>query len=412
MSASTFADRDGRSYAIECKLSEGAQGQTFLVRRRNDGQRAVLKLFGKAFRNDATRRRIARLVKRRLSEISPLLCAPVAMVDGAIGLGHVAPHAAGASLDSYLEAPTGSFLDHLIAAAAIAAELAVLENFGIGHGDLQAGNVIVEHRDGLLRARLIDFDNLIDPEFGCPCAGHPTYYAPEIRQAVAERRPARPDLASDRYAIGVLMHELLLARHPAARFVEDPATFDRAMRANRWSDDPAGSGARADDGGFRAEALDPPLLNLLRRALAGPRVDRPAAIEWFTALRRACDNVYVCRHCRYPCVVDGGKFSCVQCHKLFPAWRLTANGRTVATVQRGAVTIGRDDLGGDPRVSRRHAVLRRSGPDVLLEPRGPTYRVEAKGLTALAANREHRLSPGERIMFGSVEARLELAAAS
>jgi serine/threonine protein kinase len=164
MTAKTFADRNRRTYAIERKLNEGAQGQAFLVRRHGDGQAAVLKLFGLKFRNDATRRRIAKLVGRKLSEASPQLCAPVVMVDGTIGLGHVAPHAPGVSLDSYLEAPTGSFLDHLIAAAAIATEIAVLESHGISHGDLQAGNVIVEHRDGLLRARLIDFDNLIDPE--------------------------------------------------------------------------------------------------------------------------------------------------------------------------------------------------------------------------------------------------------
>jgi serine/threonine protein kinase len=414
MSATTFTSACGRTYTIERDLPQGAQGQAFLVHRKDNGQAAVLKLFSARFRTDATRRRIAKLVQRRLFEACPALCAPTDSVDGTLGLGHVAPLAPGIKLDTYLETPTGNFLDHLILAASIAAAIAVLERCGAGHGDLQAENVMVEHSEGVLRAYLIDFDNLIEPGHACPSAGHPRYYAPEIREAVARGHPASPDLCSDRYALGVLMHELLLARHPAAHFECDPIAFDRTMRSGRWIDDPGSTASSADAGGLLAAALDPPLLNLLRRSLAGARADRPAALEWFVALRRASENVYVCDRCRYPCVVDGGKFKCVQCRRPFPPWRLSVKGRAIATLHRGAVTIGRSQLGGDATVSPRHAVLRRSGPDILIQPLGhsPTYTMRPDGPIRLAADREHRLRPGERIVLGSVEATVEMAVAT
>lgn len=407
-----FETRSGRAYLVLRELPKGAQGRAFEVRG-HDGRRGVLKLFAEPFRTKAIRDRIAKLVERNLHAACPMLCAPTDMVDESIGLGHVAPLAPGLKLDTYLEAPNGRFLDHVIAAAAIAAALAVLERMGLGHGDLQGENILVDSSDGVLRPALIDFDNLLEPGLASPAAGHPRYYAPEIRAAVADRRTARPDLRSDRYALGVLMHELLLARHPAGAFEHNPAGFDRLMRSGKWPDDPARPSPLRGEGGFRAECLDPPLQNLLRRALAGEAADRPTAAEWFTALRRAAENVYVCDHCRYPCVVDGGKFVCVQCRRPFPAYRLTVRGRTVATLRRGALVIGRRDLGDAPMVSPRHAVLRRCGPDALIQPIGaPVHRVHPGGREILAKDREHLLRPGERLLFGSIEAKVEVTKAA
>jgi serine/threonine protein kinase len=406
----SVTSRAGHTYDVERPLAQGAQGQAFLVCRRDTSTRAVLKLFARRFCTDVTRQRVRKLVDRNLQRTSEVLYAPSDMIDTGGCLGHISPHAPGVKLDEYFEAPTGRFMDHLIAATAIAAALVVLDRVGIAHGDLQAGNVIVDHREGVLRPALIDFDNLIESGVNPPTLGHLQYYAPEIRAAVAEGQTPTPDVYADRYALGVLLHELLLWKHPAARFTDDPAGFDRVMRSRKWLDDPAEPSQLRGEGGFKAQCLDPPLQNLMRRTLAGPRNSRPTAAEWLTALRRACESVYSCDHCRYACIVDGGKFHCVNCQRPFPAYQLIVGSRIVTMVQRGAVTLGREQLNGDPTVSPRHAVLRRRGPDVLLEPLGPnpTYRLTPSGPTPLAAGTEHLILSGERLLLGKVEARLEM----
>lgn len=402
--------RSGKTYAVERHLAQGAQGHAYLVRRRDTGEAAVLKLFSERFRTGATRQRISALLAYKLHHRCSMLYAPTDMVDLPGALGHVAPVAPGVKLEQYMEAPSGRFLDHVIAAAAITAALTVLEQLGVGHGDLQAGNVMIEHRDGVLRAGLIDFDNLIESGQRPPSIGHVQYYAPEIRQAVAEGRAARPDLLTDRYAHGVLMHELLLARHPAAGVAADPANFDHVMRSGKWLGDPGEPSALQGEEGFPTECLDPSLQSLLRRALAGPRTGRPTAAAWLTALLKAAANVYHCDHCGRPCIVDGGKFNCVHCRKPFPAYHLMVAGHPVATLQRAPLVLGRNALGGDMLVSTRHLVLRRRGPDALLETIGdtPTYRLHAGGRTLLEKGQEHLIGHGERFLFGRTEATVEI----
>ena len=381
----------------------GATGSCWTARRRDGaGEPLVLKLFHPRACNATTRQRVVRLVSERLDRASPGLHAPFDMVDGPIGLGHVATLAPGRPLDAYLEAPTNGFLDHVIAAAAITSALAVLERRGVAHGDLHPKNVMLDRGDGVLHAFLIDFDNYVAAGLPPPLSiGQISYYAPEIRR---DPLPSRVGTVTDRYALTVLLHELLLARHPADAAVEDPDRFDHVMRAGGWPDDPAGSPHPRSADGLPVSCLDTRLQNLFRRGLAPVPDARPSPAEWFAALRRAAANVYLCDDCRQPFLVDGGKRCCPHCRHGFAEYHLGIPSRAPVVLRDQPVALSRRHF-RDGAGSVSHAVLRRRGPDAILEPTGrvPIWRVGARGPVPLEPGRSHLLRPGERLRFGDVE---------
>ncbi len=102
----------------------------------------------------------------------------------------------------------------------ILAGLGALHEAGIVHGDLKSDNVLVERLDdGRDRLRLIDF-GLAHPQFGCgemmrhPCAddqlvsGTPEYMAPEVARGEGS------SMASDLYAVGIILYELIVGATP------------------------------------------------------------------------------------------------------------------------------------------------------------------------------------------------------
>jgi hypothetical protein len=408
MSGELFRGVSGQMYLRGEPLGErGATGQAWQAVRRNGGPPLVIKLFHEPFRTPAIRQRVAWLVERRLDRVCPVLHAPFDMIDGPGCLGHVAPFAAGSSLDSYLGAPATGFLNHLVAAAALTVGLAALERLGIAHGDLQAKNVNLELRDGVLRAALIDFDNCVVPGLATPPSiGQISYYAPEIRR---DLRPARVSPETDRFALAVILHELLLARHPAEAVMhDDPDGFDRVMRIGGWPDDPAGSPHPRAEVGLPVHCLDPRLQNLFRRALGTVPAARPRAAEWLKALQRAAMNVYVCDHCRGSFVVDGGKRCCPLCRERFLEYRLCIPSRPPVVLRDEPVRLSRQLCDGPS--SACHAILRRHGPDAILEPTGriPVWRLDAPGPERLEPRKSHLLRPGDRLRFGDVEAEVAL----
>jgi serine/threonine protein kinase len=410
MSGELFRGTSGQVYLRGAPLGErGATGQTWKAVRRNGGPLLVLKLFHEPFCTPAMRQRLEWLVERRLDRVSPVLHAPLDMIDGPGCLGHVAPFAAGTALDAYLVAPAAGFLNHLVAAAALAAGVAALERLGIAHGDLHAKNLYLELRNGVLRAALIDFDNCVAPGLPVPPSfGQISYYAPEIRR---DPRPTRVSPETDRFALAVILHELLLARHPAEAVIrDDPDSFDRVMRMGGWPDDPAGSPHPRAEGGLPVHCLDPRLQNLFRRALGPMPAARPRAAEWLAALRRAVMNVYVCDHCRGSFVVDGGKRCCPLCRERFLEYRLCLPSRPPVVLRDEPVRLSRQlrDIPSGPC----HAVLRRHGPDAILEPTGriPVWRLGIPGPEPLEPRKPHLLRPGDRLRFGDVEAEVSLGA--
>ena len=98
-------------------------------------------------------------------------------------------------------------------AAQVAAALAEAHDLGIVHRDLKPDNILLQAEDGRLETRLTDFGvarMLNTPSMTTPNAvvGTPHYMAPEAFQGAT----ASP--ATDVYALGVLLYEMLSGRPP------------------------------------------------------------------------------------------------------------------------------------------------------------------------------------------------------
>ncbi|WIN00916.1 serine/threonine-protein kinase [Actinoplanes oblitus] len=129
-------------------------------------------------------------------------------------LGLVMDLVAGGSLRDHLErVRTVAPAEAARLAAQVADALAEAHELGIIHRDLKPDNILVLERDGRLETRLTDFGIariLNVPSMTTPNAvvGTPHYMAPEAFHGVT------PSPATDVYALGVLLYELVSGQPP------------------------------------------------------------------------------------------------------------------------------------------------------------------------------------------------------
>ena len=116
------------------------------------------------------------------------------------------------------------------------AGVAALHAGGIIHRDLKPNNVMLESGEAGLHVSIMDFGlaRLLEAEntmFGSSViAGTPGYLAPELLSG------GRPTKASDVYALGVVLHEVLTGERPVASGAL-AATPSPALRSTRFSAD-------------------------------------------------------------------------------------------------------------------------------------------------------------------------------
>jgi hypothetical protein len=149
--------------------------------------------------------------------------------------------------------------------AQVASALAQAHELGVVHRDVKPDNIMLQEADGRLEVRLTDFGiarvldtaGLTTPQ---AIIGTPHYMAPE-----AIRGEAEP--ASDVYAVGIALHELVTGRPP---YAGEPLAVLRG-HLDETPDHPAG--------------LPHPVWELIRWCLAKDPADRPSATELADALR-------------------------------------------------------------------------------------------------------------------------------
>lgn len=392
----------GRQLRVDAELPPGAQAFPYRVTDLDAGRSGVLKIL--TDRSADARRRVGFLTGARVDRMCPVLCAPTDPVTSGALLGHYCALAPGLPMEQSLATP-GGFVEHLALALALAHAVECVHRQGIAHGDLHAGNVFMQRHDRSAEIHLIDFDNFTAPGApGPPCVGHALYMAPELRAALAAKRRALPDVRSDRYALAVLLHELVLLRHVAAGADATDEAFARAMCAGRWIHDPAGPDRpREPTGGYPTETLDPDIARLFRRAFSLAPDERPAAAEWAEVLRRALFRVAACAACGAPCLADASKTSCPTCRAPFPTLTLVLPGGPVPLTD-GSLVIGRDHLGG-AHISARHAIFRRAGPNTFVESLGQnhTFRWAAGRWVQLPDQVAVLIEQGDRLRLADVE---------
>ena len=189
----------------------------------------------------------------------------------------------------------GSLLTRLQVCMRLARAVRRLHFAGLAHSDLSNRNVLVDLRNG--NACVIDIDALVVPGLAPPTVlGTPGYMAPEV---VSGR--SLPTIETDRHALAVLFHELLLQRHPlrgklvhstrSAEEDEQLSMGSRALFIEHCTDR-----RNAPDAPITVPlaALGPHLVPLMRRAfedgLHAPS-RRPDAVEWEEAFYRTLERI-------------------------------------------------------------------------------------------------------------------------
>ena len=341
----------------------------------------------------------------------PAIWPPTDIINKRDMMGHYAPFAPGESLEVFFANPDMTFLEGLGLAIPLAHAIGVMHARQIAHGDLRADNILVGRAGTVLRLFVIDLDNFNAPAVPPPpMVGDSLYMAPELRAALGASRPAMPNLYTDRFSLGVLMHETVLLIHVASGADASEADFQRAMCSGRWIQDPAAPDRPpGNPGGYPVEVLNADLARLFRSAMSLKLGERPSPDLWEGELTKAINSIYCCPACSGPCVVDVSKSACPLCRRPFPHLTLRlADGRKIP-LERGPVSVGRGDLGGSMKVSVLHAVFRRRGPETWIESHGSngTCRWTGTAWVRLPDRKPVLVQEGDCLMLGDVQAQLD-----
>jgi len=397
---------------LECvkTLGLGGEGEALLVTDLRTGEEGVLKVLAPFFDRDVVAKRLEFIIGKDLSGLCPVLVSPIDIVKTEQFIGHYARYVDGMPLLKFVQAHSQTFVENLQLAIAISHAIAVLHDENIAHGDLHSDNVLVMRSGSSVRAFIIDFDNFYSP--GLPTGmsvGNLYYMAPEIRRAFANGVATAPDLHSDRFSLGVLLHETILLLNFSAGVEQSPEELNKAMMSGYWIHDPANPHRPHDSFmGYPPEVLNAELARLFRRSASLAREERPHPREWEEALSRALFKVHSCPLCAKAFLVEASKTSCPHCGKPFPLLRVVTTSGFSLVVQGGAEVVGRTQL-GSPKVSAQHSVLRRVGPETWLESRGRngTYRWTGTEWKRAPDGSRILIRPGDRLRFADVEAHVE-----
>jgi serine/threonine protein kinase len=401
----------GRKFQVEELIKSGGQGEAYWATDLYSGEKGVIKVFHMRFATHDTIRRLRFLVGQNLHSVCPVLYAPNDIVTSGGLVGHYTPRASGHPLEEFLTNPSSTFLEGMQLAITLAHSTNELHKLHIAHGDLHADNLILDRNGSVLELSIIDLDNFNAPGVPAPpMVGQNLYLAPELREALATNRVAIPDIYTDRFAMGVLMHEILLLRHVAAGADSNEQDFQDAMCSGKWVQDPACPHKPVGNlGGYPVEVLDANLARLFRATLSRDPKERPSAGEWETELGRAINSIFCCPSCGGPCVVDASKLACPLCGRQFPhlTMQMISSGKVLSLVS-GSTTVGRAELGGSMKVSVRHAMFHRIGPETWIESVGTngSYRWTRTGWCKLPDRKPVLLQNGDRLRLADVEVRL------
>jgi len=394
-------------------LSSGGQGFVYKARYLDTGELGILKIFKDEYVNADSAKRAEFLVVQQLHKKHICFAAPSEVIIQKPRIGHFSRLAKGVKADDFLydENETYPYIQSVELALAIVGALEYLHSLGIIHGDIHPGNLYISRVGSVLYVEIIDFDNFRAKGLPLPSAvGHILYLAPELRKALAACKPAVPDEYTERYAVTVLMHEILLSKHPASGYDRTSAEMNHAMSLGVWLHDPFISSKVDVPNGLPSFILDYELASLFRRGLGKDPEARPSASEWRAVLQKALDRIFICPLCGSPCFVDVSKKSCPVCLKNYPNLNLVTSSGKVICLDNGCIRIGRTELEGARTVSALHAVFRQVGPFVYVENVGVngTYKREKNGIWTHVKDREPLLvETGDVLRLADVEVKIE-----
>ncbi|MEU4688330.1 serine/threonine-protein kinase [Actinoplanes sp. NPDC023714] len=266
----------GKSYVLVKPIGQGATGTVWRGEDRSTGEPVAIKLL-----HDSLLRQ-PRLVTRFVQErtiLQMLRHRHVVRVRDLFSVGEtlglVMDLVAGGNLRDHLHRRgTVPPAEAVRLAGQVASALAEAHSLGIIHRDLKPDNILLRDEDDKLETRLTDFGiarilNL--PSMTTPNAvvGTPHYMAPEAFHGVT------PSPATDVYALGVLLYELV-SGHPPYRSDSIP----ELMRLH------------AEGQPERRPGIPDPLWRIITMCLAGKPRNRPSAADLVTDLSFLARNLH------------------------------------------------------------------------------------------------------------------------
>ena len=397
----------GRRVTVDGPLASGNQG---VVWRAHGADRAALVLKSFLDPREDLAQRTAFLV-RNLSGMGPAVVCPSDRVIGPGFLATVAPFVPGMTLEVWLrESPrAGDLKTRLVLALGLVAAVEAFQARGWTPGDLGADQLIVLETPNLAMMRLVDLDSLVAPGLPAPrTLGKFPDFRPELRRAFLAGEGHPITVQSDLFSLGVLLHELLLLRHPADGHVapEDPESFHRVMMEG-WPGDPL---VRRQEGlgpetGFPVELLDPNIQRILRLALSPDPTARPSAAAIKRDLAMGLVRMCACPFCGWGIIPYEGQTHCPypECAGAYGVPRFHGSGHELA-LDRSQMTLGRNEF-PDPQVSRHHLKVRRMGPclEVVSIGSNGTFLMRKGQWELLPEGQPMMLSPGDVIRMGGVK---------
>jgi serine/threonine protein kinase len=387
-------------------LAAGGQGTAYDAAAK-DGSHHVLKVYRPEFQTKETRKRLETLIAQKFQKQNDSLVPPNEMVQVDGMIGHVSVKAPGIALEDMLTTGGFDMMEGMQMACAISRALAIIHSRGYAHGDFHSNNILV-HRNGACQVSIIDFDNFAAKSLpAAPCLGHNLYMAPEIRT-----KKMMPSLEGDRFSLAVIMHELITLRHPVPNDATEEV-FNEVMSKGKWLGDPSRKKSKGRPAGYPAEVLDADLARMFRLGLSSNAKERPTAQQWQDALFRAMFKLYVCPACSEPNIIDASKKRCAVCRRDYPLLAIRGAFGKIR-LEHSSMLIGRDQLGGSNQVSKRHAIIRRIGPEYRIEDcsANGVFRKTSKGWIKLPIvvdiERQPVISSGDNLRIADVECHVEL----
>ena len=216
-----------------------------------------------------------------------------------------------------------NWFNRLLMAIRLTRAIARMHRSGVAHSDLSPNNIMADPVKGTIN--LIDLDGLVVPGFLPPqVLGIQTISPQKFLSG-----KAHPSVPTDRHALAVLLHQLLLFRHP----FRGPKVYSRDVEEDErlalgetavFVDHPNDRSNRPQQAFWPTRLLGETMTSLFVRSFVQGLRDpssRPTASEWETALVRLSDRIVGCggKGCaeKYFPVTEGMSISCPWCRSPF-----------------------------------------------------------------------------------------------
>ncbi len=389
---------NGKRLTAKSFIDVGGQGEVYRASLEKYPHSVALKLFFKSQSTADTRMRIKLLSESGLYLLNKNIYAPFDTVEYNGLIGHIAPFSDGITLLETLEEGSLTYQEAFEVALQIVDQLNTLLKRGITHGDIQSQNFKLNGSNKDIQVSMIDLDNYSSKGVPKPnMLGMTLYMAPELRSQIKSGKRSYPTEYSDRYSLGVLLHEVLLHFHPIAGFDDSMDDIDTSM-TSKWMYDPSLPNSPVNPHGYPVTTLNTELISLMRRSLSASRPNRPSFEEWNQALKMASQNLKICSECGVSFVKYDSRTECPFGHSTRQHGLRLENHQQICLT--GLVTVlGRRQLGGSNAISRRHLIIREIGSRLYVETIGmnPTCIFEQNNWRPIVKNQLTVLKPNDQL---------------